>query len=1443
MYRIMGLLTCAAIAAGSVWVADHLRAQEAEGPDAASQPNPFAAFTDAADDPSDAASSTPQPVATQYEAIAPQTQPSGAAIVRDRVARLLADSRAAAARGDTPQATRFALQAEQLSGQYGLSFETAADDPAQWLASLRGGPGEGSKQQAVSLLADAERLMQRGEFDAAARKITAAQQLDVTFTVFETTPEQLLAELAASRPAEAEAPSQSLANSISEQPFGDWAATPTKAEPVAAIADQDARRARELTANARTSFTAGNFAQARQLAEQAAAIDTVFGLREDRPEAILADLAKLDGTRPAIADRSAARDRANGLLAVARQAMAQGDLAKAEQFALEAQSLGVTFEPTGDRPELVLAAVAGLMPAAGEALASTGSNAEPATQQQTQSKLDAARRAMASGDLDAAEAALAAAGGQDRVYGLLEDDPSRVASDLATARIAQASVGSPVDLTSEAVTAAAERVDASIQQASANDPLSAYNAGLKQLRSGQRGAAYESFLAAHQSLATGGQLDPQRRQQLQDYLRELRPTGVRQVSGEGPALQLMSPQLEGDVATLSEEDQTRLSPIEIVRQEEALRYDRLRGEVLNAVVAAENLRVEDPQAALELLDRTIAGVRTSELPRPQLEPLLRSLGGTRESLEAYLVEQSPLVEMRQRNDEVRSLMQTELENQLRIDREMQQLTREFNDLMAQRRYGEAQVVAKQAKLLAPESVAAVQMELQSKFQYRQQRIDDVRDRKEGYVWNALQEVDDAAGAPLVGDNPIAYGDPLDWMDLTARRKQYASGSYGSSTVKEQAVLAALDRPVALHFKDAPLQSVLEHISQTMGIDVVPDPEGLREVGQDTQSPVTIDVDGIRLKSALNIVLGPMELGYALEDEVLKVTSATRQQGDLKRKVYDVSDLIVRLRTRPVTSQLQPYSASPMHGFSLDGGPMSVGGAAGGQNQGMMQLGDGGFSPLDLSQDLAGETENHDFSGVIDLITTSVKPETWSESLGKGTIVRHPGTLSLIINQTQEVHKEIADLLEQLRRLQDLSVTIEVRFITVADRFFERIGIDFDFNINDNLSDKALDSSLLPLAPFGAIDPVNGGQIGALGGGGAAGGGAAGGAGGAGGGAGGAGGAAGGAGGAGGIIANAPFAPGPPLNFVGRDNFSGTPIAGLVNNGQQFSPDLDIPFRQGSFDIGVPDFGGFDPNAGINFGLAILSDIEAFLFVQAAQGDERSNLMFAPKITLFNGQIGTVQSSVARPFVTSLIPVASAFAVAYQPVISTIQDGVVLSVRAVVSADRRYVRLQVQPFFTNVTDVFTFSFASGGAAGGQGGGGGAGGGGFGGGAAGGGVGGGGGGGFGGGGGGGGIGGAGGGAGGGGAFGTVTVQQPVQEIVTVQTVVSVPDGGTVLLGGVKRLREGRNMAGVPILNKIPYISRLFKNTGVGRETESLMLMVTPRIIIQEEEEALLGLPTDL
>jgi len=43
--------------------------------------------------------------------------------------------------------------------------------------------------------------------------------------------------------------------------------------------------------------------------------------------------------------------------------------------------------------------------------------------------------------------------------------------------------------------------------------------------------------------------------------------------------------------------------------------------------------------------------------------------------------------------------------------------------------------------------------------------------------------------------------------------------------------------------------------------------------------------------------------------------------------------------------------------------------------------------------------------------------------GEGTIGQEENTLSLVIRQTSAVHEQIADLLTQLRKLQDLQVTV------------------------------------------------------------------------------------------------------------------------------------------------------------------------------------------------------------------------------------------------------------------------------------------------------------------------------------------------------------------------------------------------------------------------------------
>jgi type II secretory pathway component GspD/PulD (secretin) len=213
------------------------------------------------------------------------------------------------------------------------------------------------------------------------------------------------------------------------------------------------------------------------------------------------------------------------------------------------------------------------------------------------------------------------------------------------------------------------------------------------------------------------------------------------------------------------------------------------------------------------------------------------------------------------------------------------------------------------------------------------------------------------------------------------------------------------------------------------------------------------------------------------------------------------------------------------------------------------------------------------------------------------------------------------------------------------------------------------------------------------------------------------------------------------------------------------------------------------------GLAFLSDIQVFMFMEAAQGDQRTNVMQAPKITMFNGQTSTITVMDQQFFVTNVQVVPQNGQLTFLPQVQNLSQGTSLTVQAVISADRRFVRMSLTPTLTNlasavvplfpiVTPVQTFFE--------------------------------------------------GGFNGPPVTFTQFLQQPVVDTIAVLTTVSVPDGGTVLMGGLKRLSEGRNEFGPPVLSKIPYINRLFKNVGYGREAESLMIMVTPRIIINEEEE---------
>jgi len=84
----------------------------------------------------------------------------------------------------------------------------------------------------------------------------------------------------------------------------------------------------------------------------------------------------------------------------------------------------------------------------------------------------------------------------------------------------------------------------------------------------------------------------------------------------------------------------------------------------------------------------------------------------------------------------------------------------------------------------------------------------------------------------------------------------------------------------------------------------------------------------------------------------------------------------------------------------------------------------------------------DEKSLVKLITRMVATRTWSDRGGRGTIDYFPLGNALVVNQTPDVHEQIAGLLETLRQRQDTEVACEVRIVSLDEDFCKHIAGDF-----------------------------------------------------------------------------------------------------------------------------------------------------------------------------------------------------------------------------------------------------------------------------------------------------------------------------------------------------------------------------------------------------------------
>ena len=81
--------------------------------------------------------------------------------------------------------------------------------------------------------------------------------------------------------------------------------------------------------------------------------------------------------------------------------------------------------------------------------------------------------------------------------------------------------------------------------------------------------------------------------------------------------------------------------------------------------------------------------------------------------------------------------------------------------------------------------------------------------------------------------------------------------------------------------------------------------------------------------------------------------------------------------------------------------------------------------------------------------------------------------------------------------------------------------------------------------------------------------------------------------------------------------------------------------------------------------------------------------------------------------------------------------------------------------------------------------------------------------------------------------VSFQLPEVQVQSVFTTAIIPDGGSILLGGLSNVRNIERRAEVPWLAKIPVLGFFFKQEGYSDENKSLMILIRARITDVRDE----------
>lgn len=211
------------------------------------------------------------------------------------------------------------------------------------------------------------------------------------------------------------------------------------------------------------------------------------------------------------------------------------------------------------------------------------------------------------------------------------------------------------------------------------------------------------------------------------------------------------------------------------------------------------------------------------------------------------------------------------------------------------------------------------------------------------------------------------------------------------------------------------------------------------------------------------------------------------------------------------------------------------------------------------------------------------------------------------------------------------------------------------------------------------------------------------------------------------------------------------------------------------------YGGPDNQGGLSMQYTFLNDAELEIILRAVQKEERGEEIDAPRLLIYNNTRASMSVLRQISYIQDFeVEIAQAAAVA-NPRVGQVSDGVALDVRPVVDSDLRFITMELRPtLMTLQLPIPTFTTTLG------------------------------------------------------VGQPISIQLPKVTLQRVRTTVTMPDGGTMMLGGMKIMERESMESGVPILSDIPLVSFFFSRKGTSVLNRKVLILISAKIILMDEHE---------